>query len=40
VGPVVAAALRRHGIEPALTPEGSFSLKPLTAALEAVLGRS
>ena len=38
VGPVVAQALRRHGIEPQLMPEDSFFLKPLTAALEQALG--
>jgi uroporphyrinogen-III synthase len=37
VGPVVAQALRRHGIEPQLMPEESFFLKPLTTALEAAL---
>jgi uroporphyrinogen-III synthase len=38
VGPVVAQALRRRGIEPQLMPEDSFFLKPLTAALEGALG--
>ena len=38
VGPVVADTLRRHGIEAHLTPEDSFSLKPLTRALEEALG--
>jgi uroporphyrinogen-III synthase len=38
VGPVVAQALRRHGIEPQLMPGESFFLKPLTQALEAALG--
>ena len=37
VGPVVAGALRRHGIEARLMPEESFFLKPLTAALEEAL---
>jgi uroporphyrinogen-III synthase len=37
VGPVVAGALRRHGVEPQLMPEASFFLKPLTAALEQAL---
>jgi uroporphyrinogen-III synthase len=37
VGPVVAAALGRHGIEARLMPEESFFLKPLTAALEQAL---
>jgi uroporphyrinogen-III synthase len=38
VGPVVAQALRRHGVEPALMPGESFFLKPLTQALEGALG--
>ena len=38
VGPVVADTLHRHGIEAHLTPEDSFSLKPLTRALEEALG--
>jgi uroporphyrinogen-III synthase len=37
VGPVVAAALKRHGIEAHLMPEEAFFLKPLTAALEEAL---
>jgi uroporphyrinogen-III synthase len=37
VGPVVAAALARHGIEACLVPEESFFLKPLTARLEEAL---
>lgn len=39
VGPVVADTLRRRGIDAQLMPEQSFSLKPLTSALEAALGR-
>jgi uroporphyrinogen-III synthase len=39
VGPVVAEALRRHGIDARLMPEESFFLKPLTSALEEALGR-
>ncbi|HVS78246.1 MAG TPA: uroporphyrinogen-III synthase [Steroidobacteraceae bacterium] len=38
VGPVVADALRRHGIEAQLMPAESFFLKPLTSALEEALG--
>ena len=38
VGPVVAAALERHGVRAQLVPEESFFLKPLTSALEAALG--
>jgi len=37
VGPVVADALRRHGVAARLMPEESFFLKPLTAALEEAL---
>jgi len=37
VGPVVATALARHGVEPRLMPEEAFFLKPLTAALEEAL---
>jgi uroporphyrinogen-III synthase len=37
VGPVVADALKRHGIEAHLMPEESFFLKPLTTALEQAL---
>lgn len=38
VGPVVAASLRRHGIEVDLVPTEAFFIKPLTAALERALG--
>jgi uroporphyrinogen-III synthase len=37
VGPVVAEALARHGIEAQLMPAESFFLKPLTKALEEAL---
>jgi uroporphyrinogen-III synthase len=37
VGPVVAGALKRHGISAQLMPEESFFMKPLTTALEAAL---
>ena len=37
VGPVVAATLRRHGVEAHLMPEEAFFLKPLTTALEEAL---
>jgi uroporphyrinogen-III synthase len=37
VGPVVAQALRRHGIEARVMPEDSFFLKPLTSVLEEAL---
>lgn len=39
VGPVVAAALTRHGITPRLMPAEAFFMKPLTAALEEALAR-
>jgi uroporphyrinogen-III synthase len=38
VGPVVAEALKKHGIESRVMPEESFFLKPLTSVLEDVLG--
>lgn len=38
VGPVVAEALRLHGVEDALMPEESWFLKPLTALLGEALG--
>ncbi len=37
VGPVVAAALERHGVTARLMPAESFFLKPLTSALEEAL---
>jgi uroporphyrinogen-III synthase len=38
VGPVVGAALARHGVQARLMPAESFFLKPLTTALEQALG--
>lgn len=38
VGPVVADALERRGVQVGLMPEESFFLKPLTRALEEKLG--
>lgn len=40
VGPVVAQALGRHGIDVQTMPQESFFLKPLTSALEAALART
>jgi uroporphyrinogen-III synthase len=40
IGPVVAATLRRHGIDVWLMPQESFFLKPLTSALEEALGQT
>ena len=37
VGPLVAAALGRHGIAVQSMPEDSFFLKPMTSAIEAAL---
>jgi uroporphyrinogen-III synthase len=37
VGPVVAEALARHGVQARLVPKESFFIKPLTAALEEAL---
>jgi uroporphyrinogen-III synthase len=37
VGPIVAEALRQHGISVQSMPEDSFFLKPMTSALEAAL---
>jgi uroporphyrinogen-III synthase len=38
VGPVVAAALARHGVPVALSPRDAYFMKPLTAALAQMLG--
>jgi uroporphyrin-III C-methyltransferase/precorrin-2 dehydrogenase/sirohydrochlorin ferrochelatase len=38
IGPVVAEALRAHGVPPQVVPEESFFLKPLTQALIERLG--
>ena len=40
VGPVVAETLERHGVRVQLMPTESFFLKPLTTALERLLGAS
>jgi uroporphyrinogen-III synthase len=40
VGPVVAGALARHGVEARLMPAESFFMKPLTTALEHALRTS
>ncbi|HEY3786720.1 MAG TPA: uroporphyrinogen-III synthase [Steroidobacteraceae bacterium] len=37
VGPVVAQALRRHGVQARVMPEESFFLKPLTGVIEEAL---
>ena len=38
IGPVVADALARHGVEVRLMPEESFFMKPLTTAMADALG--
>ena len=40
IGPVVADALRAHGMQPQVVPEDSYYLKPLTRALIERLGSS
>src|SRR3954449_6573005 len=37
IGPVVAGELQRHGLEPAIMPQGSFFMKPLVTAIVAAL---
>ena len=33
IGPVVAGELRRHGLEPAIMPRGTYFMKPLVTAI-------
>jgi len=37
IGPVVAAELRRHGLEAAIMPQGTYFMKPLVTAIVAAL---
>jgi uroporphyrinogen-III synthase len=39
IGPVVAGELQRHGLEPAIMPQGSFFMKPLVTAIVGALSR-
>jgi uroporphyrinogen-III synthase len=39
VGPVVAVALRGHGLEVTITPDHSYFMKPLVSAIVAALSR-
>src|SRR6202047_1349934 len=39
VGPVVTADLQRRGVEVAITPDGSYFMKPLVTAIVAALSR-
>jgi uroporphyrinogen-III synthase len=37
IGPVVAEAVRRHGLVPAIMPRGTYFMKPLVSAIAATL---
>jgi uroporphyrinogen-III synthase len=37
IGPVVAEAVRRRGLSPAITPEGTYFMKPLVSAIAAAM---
>ena len=37
IGPVVAEAVRRHGLAPAIMPSGSYFMKPLVSAIAATM---
>ena len=37
IGPVVAGELRRHGLEAAIMPQGTYFMKPLVSAIVAAL---
>ncbi len=39
IGPVVSAELARHGVMPAITPSGSYFMKPMVSAIVAALSR-
>jgi uroporphyrinogen-III synthase len=39
VGPVVTGALQRRGVDVAITPEGSYFMKPLVSAIVAAMLR-
>ena len=39
IGPVVAAELRRYGLDAAIVPDGAFFMKPLVTAIATALGR-
>jgi uroporphyrinogen-III synthase len=37
IGPVVAEAVRRHGLAPAIMPSRSYFMKPLVSAIAATM---
>jgi uroporphyrinogen-III synthase len=37
IGPLVAAAVRRHGVAPAIMPSGTYFIKPLVSAITAAI---
>jgi uroporphyrinogen-III synthase len=39
IGPLVATELARHGLEPAIMPQGTYFMKPLVSAITAALSR-
>ena len=39
VGPVVTGDLRRRGVNVAITPDGSYFMKPLVSAIVAAMSR-
>jgi len=39
IGPVVAGELRRHGLEAAIMPQGTYFMKPLVTAIAEALSR-
>jgi len=39
IGPVVADAVRRRGLTPAIMPNGTYFMKPLVSAIAAAMHR-
>ena len=39
IGPVVAGELRQHGLDAAITPQGTYFMKPLVSAIVVALSR-
>ena len=39
IGPVVADAVRRGGLTPAIMPNGTYFMKPLVSAIAAAMHR-
>jgi uroporphyrinogen-III synthase len=40
IGPVVAAALARRGVQPSITPDGAYFMKPLVSAIAAAFSKA